>query len=121
MNALMKLAPIGAGGAMAFTIGRYGVDALKPLALLMGSFYLTCLLFVLVVLGTIAAFTGFNILRFIALHQGRAADGARHLVVGIGAGAADAEARAAGLLEVGGRAGRARRATRSISTAPTST
>jgi aerobic C4-dicarboxylate transport protein len=66
MNALMKLAPIGAGGAMAFTIGRYGIDALKPLAALMGSFYLTCLLFVLVVLGSIAAFTGFNILRFIA-------------------------------------------------------
>ena len=52
MNALMKLAPLGAGGAMAFTIGRYGIDSLKPLALLMGSFYLTCLLFVLVVLGT---------------------------------------------------------------------
>ena len=66
MNALMKLAPIGAGGAMAFTIGRYGIDSLKPLAALMGSFYLTCFLFVLVVLGTIAAFTGFNILRFIA-------------------------------------------------------
>jgi aerobic C4-dicarboxylate transport protein len=66
MNALMKLAPIGAGGAMAFTIGRYGIDSLKPLAALMGSFYLTCFLFVLVGLGTIAAFTGFNILRFIA-------------------------------------------------------
>ena len=65
MNALMKLAPIGAGGAMAFTIGRYGVDSLAPLALLMGSFYLTCLLFVLVVLGSIAWFTGFSILRFI--------------------------------------------------------
>jgi aerobic C4-dicarboxylate transport protein len=65
MNALMKVAPLGAGGAMAFTIGRYGVAALKPLALLMGSFYLTCLLFVLVVLGSIAALTGFNILRFI--------------------------------------------------------
>ena len=65
MNALMKLAPIGAGGAMAFTIGRYGVDALRPLAALMGSFYLTCLLFILIVLGTIAALTGFNILRFI--------------------------------------------------------
>lgn len=65
MNVLMKAAPIGAGGAMAFTIGRYGVAALKPLALLMGSFYLTCLLFILVVLGTIAALTGFNILRFI--------------------------------------------------------
>jgi aerobic C4-dicarboxylate transport protein len=65
MNALMKLAPIGAGGAMAFTIGRYGVEALRPLALLMGSFYLTCLLFVLIVLGSIAAYTGFSILRFI--------------------------------------------------------
>ena len=65
MNALMKLAPIGAGGAMAFTIGRYGIDALRPLAALMASFYLTCALFILVVLGSIAAFTGFNILRFI--------------------------------------------------------
>jgi aerobic C4-dicarboxylate transport protein len=66
MNALMKLAPIGAGGAMAFTIGRYGIDSLKPLAALMASFYLTCLLFILLVLGGIAAATGFNILRFIA-------------------------------------------------------
>jgi len=65
MNTLMKLAPIGAGAAMAFTIGRYGVAALKPLAMLMGSFYLTCLLFILVVLGTIAALTGFNIIKFI--------------------------------------------------------
>jgi aerobic C4-dicarboxylate transport protein len=66
MNVLMKLAPIGAGGAMAFTIGRYGVAALWPLATLMACFYLTCLLFVLLVLGAVAAFTGFNILRFIA-------------------------------------------------------
>src|SRR6187549_929193 len=66
MNALMKVAPIGAGGAMAFTIGRYGIEALKPLAVLMGSFYLTCGLFILLVLGSIAALAGFNILRFIA-------------------------------------------------------
>jgi aerobic C4-dicarboxylate transport protein len=66
MNVLMKLAPLGAGGAMAFTIGRYGVEALRPLATLMASFYLTCAIFVLVVLGAVAAFTGFNILRFIA-------------------------------------------------------
>jgi len=66
MNAIMKVAPIGACGAMAFTIGRYGLSALKPLAALMGSFYLTCLLFVLIVLGGIAYFTGFNILRFLA-------------------------------------------------------
>jgi aerobic C4-dicarboxylate transport protein len=66
MNAIMKVAPIGACGAMAFTIGRYGLSALKPLAALMGSFYLTCLLFVLIVLGGIAYFTGFSILRFLA-------------------------------------------------------
>jgi aerobic C4-dicarboxylate transport protein len=65
MNTLMKLAPLGAGGAMAFTIGRYGVAALRPLALVMGSFYLTCALFITIVLGSIAAWTGFSIVRFI--------------------------------------------------------
>ncbi len=62
---VMMLAPLGAGGAMAFTIGKYGVDSLGPLAKLMGGFYFTCLLFVLGVLGTIAWLTGFSILRFI--------------------------------------------------------
>jgi aerobic C4-dicarboxylate transport protein len=52
MNVIMKLAPIGAGGAMAFTLGKYGLAALKPLAALMGGFYVCCALFVLVVLGT---------------------------------------------------------------------
>jgi aerobic C4-dicarboxylate transport protein len=66
MNTIMKVAPIGAAGAMAFTIGRYGLDALRPLAALMGSFYLTCLAFILIVLGTIARLAGFNILRFLA-------------------------------------------------------
>jgi aerobic C4-dicarboxylate transport protein len=65
MSVLMKLAPLGAFGAMAFTIGRYGVAALKPLLLLMGSFYLTCLVFIFVVLGSIAAVTGFSIVRFL--------------------------------------------------------
>ena len=65
MNTIMKLAPIGAGAAMAFTIGRYGVAALSPLMTLMASFYLTCVLFVVVVLGTIAALAGFNIFRFL--------------------------------------------------------
>ncbi|MDE1942108.1 MAG: dicarboxylate/amino acid:cation symporter [Betaproteobacteria bacterium] len=65
MNTIMRLAPIGAGGAMAFTIGKYGVGALAPLMSLMGSFYLTCLIFILLVLGTIAALTGFNILKFL--------------------------------------------------------
>lgn len=65
MNTIMKLAPIGAGGAMAFTIGRYGVGALQPLLALMASFYLTCVLFVVVVLGVIAALAGFSIFRFL--------------------------------------------------------
>jgi aerobic C4-dicarboxylate transport protein len=65
MNAIMKLAPLGAGGAMAFTIGKYGIGALKPLAALMGSFYLTCVLFIVIVLGTIASLVGFNIFRFV--------------------------------------------------------
>jgi len=66
MNVIMKLAPLGAGGAMAFTIGKYGIASLKPLAALMGSFYLTCVVFVVIVLGIIARFTGFSILRFIS-------------------------------------------------------
>ena len=65
MGAVMKLAPLGAGAAMAFTIGNYGLAALKPLAALMGSFYLACLVFVLVILGPIAALAGFNIFRFV--------------------------------------------------------
>jgi aerobic C4-dicarboxylate transport protein len=62
---IMKLAPIGAFGAMAFTIGKYGVGTLLSLAQLMIAFYVTCLIFVLFVLGAIAWFVGFNILKFI--------------------------------------------------------
>lgn len=65
VETIMKLAPIGAFGAMAYTIGKYGVASLLPLASLMGSFYLTCLLFIFGVLGLIAKITGFSILRFI--------------------------------------------------------
>lgn len=65
MGAIMKLAPIGAFGAMAFTIGKYGVSALMPLMALMGTFYLTCILFIVVVLGIIARAVGFNIFSFI--------------------------------------------------------
>ncbi|MGF6272775.1 aerobic C4-dicarboxylate transport protein [Massilia sp. UYP11] len=65
VNIVMKVAPIGAFGAMAFTIGKYGLESLLPLAKLMGSFYLTCALFVFVVLGAIAKFTGFSIFKFI--------------------------------------------------------
>jgi aerobic C4-dicarboxylate transport protein len=62
---IMRVAPIGAFGAMAFTIGKYGVGSLLSLGKLMGTFYLTCLIFILVVLGLIARFHGFSILKFI--------------------------------------------------------
>ncbi|MFW2851335.1 dicarboxylate/amino acid:cation symporter [Sphingomonas sp. TX0543] len=62
---LMKAAPIGAFGAMAFTIGKYGVGTLANLAALVGTFYLTALLFVLLVLGAVARLCGFSILRLI--------------------------------------------------------
>ena len=60
-----KLAPIGAFGAMAFTIGSYGLGSLLSLAKLMTAFYSTCLLFVFVVLGLVAKFHGFSIWRFL--------------------------------------------------------
>ncbi|MBK9079031.1 MAG: dicarboxylate/amino acid:cation symporter [Hyphomicrobium sp.] len=63
---IMKFAPVGAFGAMAFTIGKYGLASLKSLAFLMGAFYLTCILFIVGVLGAIAYFSGFSIFRFIA-------------------------------------------------------
>ena len=62
---IMKVAPIGAFGAMAFTIGKYGIDSLFSLGKLMGTFYLTCLLFVFVVLGFISRLHGFSIVKFI--------------------------------------------------------
>ena len=62
---IMKAAPLGAFGAMAFTIGNFGVGALLQLAELMACFYLTCLLFVFVVLGAIARWHGFGIWPFV--------------------------------------------------------
>ena len=62
---IMKVAPIGAFGAMAFTIGKYGVSSLLSLGKLMGTFYLTCLFFIFVVLGVIARVHGFSIWKFI--------------------------------------------------------
>ena len=62
---IMKLAPIGAFGAMAFTIGKYGVGSLLSLGKLMGTFYATCLVFIFVVLGIIARLNGFSIWKFI--------------------------------------------------------
>ena len=65
VSMIMRLAPIGAFGAMAFTIGKYGLGTLVSLGKLMGTFYLTCLVFVFGVLGLIAMFHGFNIWKFI--------------------------------------------------------
>lgn len=63
---IMKVAPIGALGAMAFTIGKYGVGSLAQLGQLMGSFYLTCVLFIVLVLGGILKYAGFNLFRLVA-------------------------------------------------------
>ena len=62
---IMKVAPVGAFGAMAFTIGKYGVGSLLSLGKLMGTFYLTCFIFVFLVLGTISKLHGFSIWKFV--------------------------------------------------------
>ncbi|OCS43857.1 dicarboxylate/amino acid:cation symporter [Ralstonia pickettii] len=66
VHVITRVAPIGAFGAMAFTIGKYGVISLVPLLKLVGTFYLTAIIFVVVVLGIIARLVGFNIFRFVA-------------------------------------------------------
>jgi len=63
---IMKLAPLGALGAMAFTIGKYGLGTLAQLGQLMGSFYITCILFIVIVLGGILKYAGFNLFRLLA-------------------------------------------------------
>ena len=65
MNMLMRVAPIGAFGAMAFTIGRYGIGTLLQLGALMASVYLTCAAFIFIILGLIARIAGFNIFKFL--------------------------------------------------------
>lgn len=66
VNIVMRLAPIGAFGAMAFTVGKYGLASLGPLAKLIGTFWITSILFVLIILGIIARLAGFSIFRFLA-------------------------------------------------------
>jgi len=65
VGTIMKVAPIGAFGAMAFTIGKYGVGSLLSLGKLMGTFYLTCLIFIFVVLGIITRLHGFSVWKFV--------------------------------------------------------
>ena len=65
VNIIMRFAPLGAFGAMAFTVGKYGISSLAPLAKLITTFYLTSTLFVLFIMGGIARIAGFGILRFL--------------------------------------------------------
>jgi aerobic C4-dicarboxylate transport protein len=117
---LMKAAPIGAFGAMAFTIGKYGIGSIANLAMLIGTFYLTSLIFVLVVLGAVARYNGFSILALIRYIK-------EELLLVLGT--SSSEAALPGLMRRwNGRAANAPSsasssppATPSISTAPTST
>jgi aerobic C4-dicarboxylate transport protein len=65
VNMVMRLAPLGAFGAMAFTVGKYGITSLGPLLKLILTFYMTCGIFVFIILGAVCWFAGFNILRFL--------------------------------------------------------
>jgi len=65
IHIIMKVAPLGAMGAMAYTIGKYGLGSLEALGKLMGSFYLTCLIFIFVVLGGILRLLRFNIFKLL--------------------------------------------------------
>lgn len=65
VKVVMKLAPFGAGAAMAFTVGKYGIESLRPLATVMALFYATCFVFIFVVLGGIAKTCGFSLLKFL--------------------------------------------------------
>jgi len=62
---IMKAAPIGAFGAMSFTIGKYGLGSLASLGQLMLSFYITCILFIFIVLGGVMKYTGYNLFRLL--------------------------------------------------------
>lgn len=65
VSMLMTLAPIGAFGAMAFTIGKYGIKSVGKLLMLVGTFYITSFLFVVVILGAVAKYNGFSIIKLI--------------------------------------------------------
>jgi aerobic C4-dicarboxylate transport protein len=65
INIIMKVAPIGAFGAMAFTIGKYGIGSLASLGQLMLSFYITCILFIFFILGGVLKYFGFNLFRLL--------------------------------------------------------
>ncbi len=105
INILMKLAPIGAFGAMAFTVGRYGIASLGPLAKLIGVFYITCFLFVLRDFWRDRMGLRLQHREIPDLHQGRNCGGAGDQFIGTGAADADGKNGKAGLLEIAGRPG----------------
>jgi len=102
---VVRVAPIGAFGAMAFTVGAFGVGSLWKLIELIVVFYATSIIFVLLVLGTIAYFAGLLDSALHCLHQGRIADRGRHILVRNRAAADDPEDAAPRCFEVGSRAG----------------
>ena len=118
---IMKVAPIGAFGAMAFTIGKYGLGTLFSLGKLMLGFYVTCLIFIFVVLGLVCRLCGFSHLQVHPLHQGGAADRPRHQLLGVGAAAHAGQDGESGLPTSRWSGWSSRPATRSTSTAPAST
>ncbi len=118
---VMKAAPLGAFGAMAYTIGKFGPAALGNLIGLIAMFYLTAALFVIVVLGLIARIVGFNIFKFLAYIKDE-------LLIVLGTSSSESalpqlmeKLERLGLLEVRWSAWWCRPAIRSTSTAPTST
>ena len=117
----MRAAPIGAFGAMAFTIGSYGIGTLVSLGQLMAAFYATCLIFIFVVLGVDRRLCGFSILKFIRYIK-------EELLIVLGTSSSEsvlprmiAKLENLGCERVGRRAWSSRRATPSTSTAPAST
>ena len=119
---VMWVAPIGAFGAMAAVVGETGVDALKALAVIMIGFYVTCALFVFVVLGTILKLlTGVNIFRLLKYLAREFLLILVHVLLGVGAAAAHREDGAPGREPARWPASRCRPATRSTWTAPRST
>ena len=121
INIVMLSAPFGAFGAMAYTIGVNGPKFFGNLFFLIATFYATSIIFVVVVLGAIAWFTGFSIFRFLAYIKDELLIVLGTSFVGKRVAAIDGEAGATRLLEAGGRDWWCRPDTRSISTAPTST
>jgi aerobic C4-dicarboxylate transport protein len=93
----MTLAAIGTFGAMAFTVGAFGLGALAPLAKFVIAMYGTCILFTLVILGAVARMTGFRILKFIAYIKDEILLVLRDVVVGGCVASLDGEARATGV------------------------